>query len=1138
MDMPMFNKLAVIAVLTTVLTACGGSSTPETPPPQPPTGPVTPPPVANADIGKAFVFANARVLQPLGFGVTALNNQSVNPSPALSNLVAVSPNGSSRLAVNFELPVAVTHTQLTPDNRHVYVALDSALNGASGPYAAAIGRYNCAIYRVNLSTDKASCVAEGVIIDSLQDDNNNHGDRPLRFDNQTDESGAWVGASYFVGHTFESTCAASDTKKTNCSLVEDRTRKLYRLTYDGQLSEISTSLSFFFSYQVLANGHVVIHGHDETIRADQLWLYHPNGETTLVHQGRMSTFSADDNNTFLYRAWGGYEPLQAVEVANDGSFTKVPLQVSTLRHLLTSEDGKLYAVNNNFELYRILPQAEAPLLRFEKPRDMEFAEWWSSMQATPILITDGFALVIEPELVANAGRIEHIWLVNLATGEHDVLLGSDSSAFKARIYNWRLSGDSLFFSALNQATGETVLGELDIAAARDGKAQRDYLKLTVIGSADDPIIHPSDIEVIRPQQQGNTGVSAKAAIKPERLNGRAIGLSFSNAMQRESVAQALKLEDSNGASIDMVSLWLGQHLHLLPDTYGLDANGYAPLVRGADYTLYLDAVIRDMWHRPFDYLASGFDANQRYNFSIIGSAYYHLQPYVHKPNSGLPLLDVAQQLNLHKSQDHRRRLLKLPFIEVNQAATRFDFEWSIVGAGSIVEDMLVLSDYRDDGHDYQLALEYSSSTLLLTYHLPDGSRKRLRAELTHDHPPGNSYRNLKLTNTAEGLRVWFSFNDEPVRPVWFLDNFTEINVIRDIHVQLTEQQSFYLAGRNEKIELVKLRLDLYNESEPFELETFDTADAPFDDLVTIDYIDTSYTEVPEGTAQAGITRRPFNGESLIFFELRGMHSEQYEVRLPGSHGFPLTQLESFSFDVVLNTPYDPVTVILGDAQTSLIEIDVANQVVTLDYMTREGMQRVSSDPLDVLRCCELRLFRLVKQGDILSLSVGDSEDSLQRIPFHVVLADGSRQRETLSGADFSNSGVVTASLFSRMTRFELLQLGGVVFRDGSGELMYNFEQDFAELFYHEGWVPNTAAQRERIGFADIELRYINELSQQILFESLVHFKVGETARMPLPQVEGFTLSHVTGCAGSREGDDYLFDVVDTTGCTIEIWYQP
>ncbi|MCC5879778.1 MAG: hypothetical protein JJU03_07785 [Idiomarina sp.] len=1133
----MFNKLAVIAVLTTVLTACGGSSTPETPPPPPPTGPVTPPPVANSDISKAFVFANAWVLQPLGFGVTELNNQSVNPSPALSNLVAVSANGSSRLAVNFELPVAVTHTQLTPDNRYVYVALDSALNGASGPYAAAIGRYNCAIYRVNLGTDKATCAAEGVIIDSLQNDYTNHQDRPLRFDNQTNESGDWAGASYFVGHTFESSCAGSDTNKTNCSLVEDRTRKLYRLTYDGQLSEIRTSSSFFFSYQVLANGHLAIHGYDEATNLDQLWLYHPDGDTTLIHQGRMNILSADDNNTFMYKAWGAHEPLQAVEVANDGSFNKVPLQVPTLSHLLTSEDGKLYAVNNNFDLHRILPHAEAPLLRFEKPRDMEFAEWWSSMRATPIQITDGFALVVEPELVANAGRIERIWLVNLATGEHQVLLGSDSSAFKARIYNWRVSGDSLLFSALNQATGETVLGELDIAAARDGKTQRDYLKLTVIGSADDPIIHPSDIEVIRPQESTTTS-PPQVAITPDRMGGQSIALSFSNPMQRASVAQGITLEDDTGASVDSRSLWLNRTLYLLPDTSGPNTADYAPLVRGQDYVLVLNGVIRDVSGRQLDYVASGFDGNQRYRFSMLGFYYYHLRPYTPLEYSNAPAFNAIQQLDFHQASDYGSRYVQVPFLEVNEEIVRFDLELSVAGRFSNSSNIFIISDQQTDGHQYQLVLEYDSSRLDLTYYATDGTRHRLEADFTHLFADDLSYRNLKLSNTESGLQVWRSLNNDQLAPVRFLNNFTWVDVIEDADFRLQPNQAFYVGNRTRNPEIVRLRFDLHNKTEPFDLDKVHAPGAEKDNVATLDSVDTSYTVYRPGTAPTTISASGFNGQDIAMLEVLGTDADPFEGRVPGSHNIDLAELDSFTFDFVLKLFGSENTLIIGDGLTSLIEVTFANQTATLDYLTEAGMQRVSSDALDILDCCGNRLFRLSKQGDELRLYTGLSEQSLQPIAFNLLRENGVQQHSVLTGADFSGSGVSTASVFFRLPRYNQMTLGGLVFKDASGEVIYSFNDEYAGIVQRNGWLDNLHGRRERVSFADIELSYINEFNQEIMLESLVHFKVGETARMPLPQVDGFTLSHVTGCAGSTEGDEYVFDVVDTTGCTIGIWYQP
>ncbi|MEO5335232.1 MAG: hypothetical protein H7839_24750, partial [Magnetococcus sp. YQC-5] len=107
-----------------------------------------------------------------------------------TNLIAVNADGTSRLAIQSDLPAKVMYTAASPDQTYVYVALDPTISQTL------MAQENCALYRIKIADNTKSCVMEGVYLQDFDDTFKKKfgGFKPIQFDDK--------GSLYFAGSAF------------------------------------------------------------------------------------------------------------------------------------------------------------------------------------------------------------------------------------------------------------------------------------------------------------------------------------------------------------------------------------------------------------------------------------------------------------------------------------------------------------------------------------------------------------------------------------------------------------------------------------------------------------------------------------------------------------------------------------------------------------------------------------------------------------------------------------------------------------------------------------------------------------------------------------------------------------------------
>lgn len=564
-------------------------------------------------------LTGARVLQALDGGITGSTQQngvlayrsvadrkslftrmfrrSQAEQPA-SNLIALLEDGQTRVALSSEFAVNVQFTAMAPDGREVYVALSEQVppsDQSDNPpdYRQLIAREDCALFAIAVATNAIRCVASGLIVQPPPDDAfNPRNDKSILFDRQSDTE-VWEGSVVFRARSFDSVCDESN----NCRVENVSNREqVYQVPWDGAAQQINTDLDRVKSIQLVGDSILL---HSNILGNDEILVRYPSGSTVLVHRGGVSGLVTDDFGTLAYGTQNNGLGLAMPQ--QDGTFRSTNLRVgeesnqNSPGQLIVADDGVLYGFRNG-ELRRLLSHSKAVVARVELAENQDWSAWWNSMWRTPMQIARGYALHVESVVFPGRGTADVIRKTNLQTGEVVTLLGDNPEDFRIVINNWRLAGSTLYFSGRNLANSDTVLGELDVLAIRNGRPVSEALTLRPVASALGAALQVRDVEVVGPAVPVfDTGMAPTVRPSADVLDGRSVTLEFTKFMRRQHVLDRLTLRDASNNEIPYVPFWLLRNLHLVPDPTGLDGTNSGSLAKDAEYELEFSSPIRDLW---------------------------------------------------------------------------------------------------------------------------------------------------------------------------------------------------------------------------------------------------------------------------------------------------------------------------------------------------------------------------------------------------------------------------------------------------------------------------------------------------------------------------------------------------------------
>lgn len=543
--------------------------------------------------------------------VNAANDDDDNAGA--TNLLATDDQGNTRPALTSDdFAISVLYSVQNPVTGNVIVALDADWESGAQDI---IGQNNCAIYSLNPNDNSYSCVAEGLAIQDpdkfYQRVNNNT--KPIQFDEK--------GNIFFAATSIERECYDGGYCWINPGWIS----QLYRVAAtDGKLTTITQDNQGLEEFLVLKDGNLVYYAYNYlsgTGAELTLWKHETGGTQKLNSDGSWGVefFAIDDHHTIMWGDWNADGLRMATPVYQGVHKTTLSTDLFSKNaypaRFLIGDDEKLYAMmkewksecdsnNNNckyyeeLSVYQVLPADTTPKAVIRLPQQ----GWWSWMESTPIQITGGHLFYRDTlkniaHKGANIGDADVIRMVRLEDRKVTTLLESDwakdgTTAPMYDIYNWRVSGGNVHFSALNRASNTVVTGKVDTKKVQDGAEVNQYLTVVESASASGAASEIRDIEVIRAiSQEAEAAETTITGFSVSPENVYSASLHFSNSMNKQSVADSLIFKKTNTADgeVDALKLWLGKTLHLVPALNGLITGESSPLAFATEYQLGVTA---------------------------------------------------------------------------------------------------------------------------------------------------------------------------------------------------------------------------------------------------------------------------------------------------------------------------------------------------------------------------------------------------------------------------------------------------------------------------------------------------------------------------------------------------------------------
>ena len=568
-----------------------------------------------------------------------------------TNLLAIDEDGNASLAIDSNVPIKILYTIASPDGDSVYVALDNGWYGGGSDgndYTRSIAENNCALYKVTIDDNTFECVEEGLYVQNMDDNYRkaiSGNQKPIQFDS--------AGNLYFTATTFtvsgDSWCIMFDDEG-NCT--EEETNywidgsswqpRIYKRDVEtGDVTAITQDNESIDFFLVLPSGELVFQSMNETTWSNELSILQGSQKIDLSGGNwGVDFFTVDSGNTVIFGQGdyygGGDNGLRFARPRAEGGVEKASLNTSLFgadnqnrgwgnpkpRRIIPGDDGRLYGVfeggrdtmdsSGNYSgwtqiltLYQMLPYDGVPKIELELGNDVD---WWSWMGDTPFQISKGYLYYTETIDVEFLGTADVIRMMNLATRETTTLLepGSGDDP-RYQVYNWRLSGSTIYFSGLNKNGNIVVTGELDTVAIRDAEDDDGIaaaLTVNETASALGATSSVQDIEILVPQApEVDTGSNPVVIeVHQDMDNLYSMSVDFSKYMDKETVADYLTVMSADSSegpesdgNVSYLPVWLYKTLHLIPDLDGLGGSDTVAMSSGTEYTMSFASGIRDSY---------------------------------------------------------------------------------------------------------------------------------------------------------------------------------------------------------------------------------------------------------------------------------------------------------------------------------------------------------------------------------------------------------------------------------------------------------------------------------------------------------------------------------------------------------------
>ncbi len=564
----------------------------------------------------------------------AKSRSALAEDDAGTNLLAVDEDGNAWLAIESDYFIKVMYSVTDPEGEYVYLALDTGWGeGWDGnDYTRFIAQENCAFFRVKIADNTCDCVKEGIFVQKMDEMYMQaiSGDqKPIQFDDD--------GNVYFSGTAFTrqenswDECWWDEGAQTEvCTTrtdywIQDTSWNplLYRLDHEtAAITDITPDNTSVNVFIVLPTGEIAYQAYNiDTWTGGGLYMWQ-DGATIPLSDATwgVNFFTGDTKNAVMWGAWedpgvrfarprtaGGAEKATLDTRLFGGNFGTG--NCSTPLRIIVADDGRLYGVFESWQseydsdttnwtyssvlsVFQMLPYDGIP--KVELTLDDSAGGWWGWMENTPFKISKGYLYYTESENVEFYGDRDVIRMVKLEDRSINTILDSETQRYE--IYSWNLSGNTLYFSALELSTTTVVTGEIDTLLVKQGSLESAYLSVTETASALGASSAVQDIEVLTPQapatDTGSAPVVEKFHVSQDNIYSASID--FTKYMNKSSVETYLTFtDDTDSTSVDSMNIWIHKALHLIPDLSGLGDAVTTPLAPGTYYTIALGSGTMD-----------------------------------------------------------------------------------------------------------------------------------------------------------------------------------------------------------------------------------------------------------------------------------------------------------------------------------------------------------------------------------------------------------------------------------------------------------------------------------------------------------------------------------------------------------------
>ncbi|WP_318481852.1 Ig-like domain-containing protein [Photobacterium leiognathi] len=581
---------------------------------------------------------------------------------AKTNLFAVNDQGDMAPLVNLPGTAKFDYTVSSPDGKYLYALAGIDLYDYNNSNYDLLTNTNCSIFKIDTKTSDWSCLIENVIAETPSGywgEVNDGRLKPLQVDQ--------AGNVYFLSRSFE---VLGDDNYKYINYDNSINQVLVKVTSDGVPKSITKDNEIISSFLV-TKGNSLVYRSDKLnmipdLNAEKLSTVELNSDSWSN-----GWYTVDDHQTVIYTpnyvndSVGFAQPSKELAGAiSKREINAYKFDSGWLKNIILGDDGYIYGVYSSSDtnneghwseyakLQRILPYSPDVIESVKIPED----SWWNYNQE--MQVAKGYVYFIEEQKHDGYGKRDIIGATHLTNGTKITLLDGEWTDERYDIETWKLSGDYIYFTGLDQSSSTMISGKVDVAKLNEGKEESEYLTIKETASVSGDTLTILDMEVLRPVEPSNSGGYPRITEFVSSIEDiYSSTIKFNKWMDKESVSEGLNVTDSNGIEVSTMVVWLNRIAHLLYDTSENLETKSEPLKFGTDYKATISKNVKDvdgvsLEHEQADDADRTFEWKVRSESGVILSKEKYTSSLLENNNSVLKVFNGNLNVDFIKKSNY------------------------------------------------------------------------------------------------------------------------------------------------------------------------------------------------------------------------------------------------------------------------------------------------------------------------------------------------------------------------------------------------------------------------------------------------------------------------------------------------------